>query len=298
MIIGVKKLKFKGGSAVSDRKIALVTGSSSGFGLLTALALAENGCHVIAAMRNLQKKEDLMRKAKQNGVSQRVECRALNVNDVHSIRKIVHEIIENYGRIDVLVNNAGISLGGFVEEVPLEDWRRVMETNFFGMVALTQETLPHMRKAASGNIINIGSVSGRIGFPGYGPYAASKFAVGGFSESLRLEMLPYGVHVSIIEPGAYQTAIWSKGFDYFAAIKKENSPYQNHLDSILNYSKKTAASAGDPMEIAETVVRIVQARRPKFRYVLGKGTKTAVMGKALLPWKWFEQIILHQLEKK
>lgn len=94
-----------------------------------------------------------------------------------------------------------------MEEIPFEDWVQTMETNFFGIVVMTQEVLPHMREAKSGKIINISSVSGRLGFPGYGPYAASKFALEGFSESLRFEMLPYGVHVSLVEPGAYQTAI-------------------------------------------------------------------------------------------
>lgn len=282
---------------MSNRTIAMVTGTSSGFGLLIALALAENGCHVIATMRDLLKKGELIQAAEQKGLSDRLECRALDVNDSQSIRKTVHEVIERHGRIDVLVNNAGISLGGFVEEVPIEDWKRAMETNFFGLVALTQEVLPHMRTAKSGKIINIGSVSGRLGFPGYGPYAASKFAVGGFSESLRLEMLPYDVYVSLVEPGAYKTSIWSKGFDYIAANERKDSPYQKPLAAILAYSKKTAENASDPTEVAETVVRIAQARYPRLRYVLGNSARIAIIGKALLPWKWFEQIIQRQFEK-
>ncbi|MNJ59289.1 putative oxidoreductase SadH [compost metagenome] len=154
-----------------------------------------------------------------------------------------------------------------------------------------------MRSRKYGKIINISSISGRLGFPGYGPYAASKFAVEGFSESLRLEMLPYGVYVSLVEPGAYKTAIWSKGFDYITMRARKDSPYQEPLAAILAYSNNVANNASDPQDVARTVVRIAQARYPKLRYVLGKGAWTAIWGKALLPWKWFEQIVLRQLRK-
>lgn len=280
-----------------NRPIAVVTGASSGFGLLITLALAESGYHVIATMRNLTKQGALLQAGEQNSLSQYIECFSLDVSDPQAIRKIVDEVMKRYGRIDVLVNNAGISLGGYVEEIPLEDWTHAMDTNFFGLVALTQEVLPHMRARQYGKIINISSISGRLGFPGYGPYAASKFAVEGFSESLRLEMLPYGIYVSLVEPGAYKTAIWSKGFDYISRRTKKDSPYQEHLTAILTYSQNVADSAGDPQEVARTVVRIAQARYPKLRYVLGKGALTAIWGKALLPWKWFERIVWRQLRK-
>lgn len=282
---------------MQNRPIALVTGTSSGFGLLITLALAGSGYHVIATMRNLTKQDALMQAAEQDGLRQHIECLPLDVSDQQAIRKTVAELMERHGRIDVLVNNAGISLGGFVEEIPLEDWIHAMDTNFFGLVALTQEVLPHMRSRKYGKIINISSISGRLGFPGYGPYAASKFAVEGFSESLRLEMLPYGVYVSLVEPGAYKTAIWSKGFDYISMKAKKDSPYQEPLAAILAYSNNVASSASDPQDVARTVVRIAQARYPKLRYVLGKGAWTAIWGKALLPWKWFEQIVLRQLRK-
>lgn len=279
------------------KPIALVTGTSSGFGLLITIELAKRGYHVIATMRNEKRQEELLQVASQNGLRQQIECLPLDVTDDHKIQDTVQKIIECHGRIDVLINNAGISPGGFIEEFPLEDWDHVMKTNFLGIVALTREVLPHMRAAKSGKIINISSVSGRLGFPGYGAYAASKYAVEGFSESLRLEMLPFGIFVSLVEPGAYNTAIWSKGFDYIAMHTTENSPYQKTLDKIIAYSKKLVKDASDPQDVAKTVARITESRYPKLRYVLGKGAYTAIWVKALLPWKWFEQIILAQLRK-
>lgn len=209
----------------------------------------------------------------------------------------VQEIIEKHGRIDVLVNNAGMAIGGFTEEVALEDWKQVMETNFYSVVALTREVLPHMRAARSGKIINVSSVSGRFGFPGYGAYAASKFAVEGFSESLRFEMLPYGVYVSLVEPGAYATAIWDKGFTYAAKNEKEDSPYREAYGRIKAYSKQALKQAGDPEEVAKLVANIAQSRYPKLRYIIGKGAYMTVWGKALLPWKWLERIVITRLWK-
>lgn len=282
----------------ANQPIAFVTGTSSGFGLLISITLAQHGYHVIATMRNTMKQKALMDAAAEHNVSQRIECHALDVTDHQAIHTTVKEVIDRYGRIDVLVNNAGVSLGGFIEEIPLEDWRQAMETNFFALVAVTQEVLPHMRAAKAGKIINMGSVSGRIGFPGYGPYAASKFALEGFSESLRLEMLPYRVYVSLIEPGAYKTAIWSKGLDYLSQKTNKESPYQEHLEAILAYTQNVAEKASDPQAVANTVLRIAQDRRPNLRYVLGRGTLMAVAGKALLPWKWFERIIWRTLKNK
>lgn len=283
--------------AMDKKQIALVTGTSSGFGLLISIELAKIGFHVIATMRDMNRRGDLLEVAQSHGLSACIECLPLDVTDHQAIRNTVRQVIDQHGRIDVLVNNAGISLGGFVEEIPYADWVHAMDTNFFGIVVMTQEVLPHMRAAKSGKIINISSVSGRLGFPGYGPYAASKFALEGFSESLRFEMLPYGIHVSLVEPGAYQTAIWSKGFDSIALLTKADSPYQKPLAAIVDYGKNLVKHASDPRDVAKTVVRIVQSRYPRLRYAQGKGALVAIWGKALLPWKWFEQILLRQLRK-
>lgn len=274
-------------------RIALVTGTSSGFGLLTAVKLARLGYRVIATMRNTENKGPLMDAAARDGVAPLVEVMRLDVTDSESIGIVVSDVLDRYGTIDVLVNNAGFALGGFVEELTMDDWRLQMETNFFGLVAVTKAVLPAMRSRRSGTIVNIGSVSGRIGFPGYAPYAASKFAVEGFSESLRHEMAPMGVKVVIVEPGAYLTPIWSKGLAHIRT--SSDSPYTKRLQAVLKYSERAVAAAPDPQEVADLVGRLVLSGSPRLRYTLGKGSRLTLWGKALLPWKWFEGAIRHAL---
>ncbi|GAA3399787.1 SDR family oxidoreductase [Paenibacillus hodogayensis] len=273
-----------------DREpVALITGTSSGFGMLTAVKLAQLGYRVVAGMRNINDKGMLLERARRVGVEASIEVVRLDVTDEETVERVVADALTRYGELDVLVNNAGFALGGFIEELSMDDWRRQMETNFFGLVAMTKAVLPHMRVRGSGTIVNIGSVSGRAGFPGYAPYAASKFAVEGFSESLRHEMAPYGVNVVLVEPGAYKTPIWSKGLAHIRT--SADSPYANTLQNVLNYSERAARTAPDPQQVADLVGRLVRVRAPRLRYALGQGAKPMLWAKALLPWKWFERII-------
>ncbi|MDF2723878.1 MAG: short-chain dehydrogenase [Paenibacillus sp.] len=270
-------------------RIALITGTSSGFGMLTAVKLARLGFRVVATMRNTGAQRELLAKAEQAGAAANVEVLPLDVTDFAAIERVVSEVIARYGRIDVLVNNAGFAIGGFVEELTIDDWREQMETNFFGLVALTRAVLPIMRVQQSGAIVNVSSVSGLAGFPGYAAYAASKFAVEGFSESLRHEMLPFGVKVVLVEPGAYKTPIWGKGL---ARIRvRPDSPYGDKLQAVMRYSQQTAASAPDPQQVADRIGEVATAASPKLRYPLGRGSRLLLWGKALLPWKWFEAVI-------
>jgi NAD(P)-dependent dehydrogenase (short-subunit alcohol dehydrogenase family) len=273
----------------SNQPIALITGTSSGFGLLTAIALGKAGYHVIATMRDLSKQSPLLERAKAADIEQHIECMQLDVTNETTIRQVIHTVQHKYNRIDVLVNNAGFAVGGCVEDVPLADWRLQFETNFFGLVALTQAVLPMMRQQKNGKIINISSISGRLGFPGYAAYAASKFAVEGFSESLRHEMLPFGVFVVLVEPGAYKTEIWDKGFSTIQS--SPDSAYRTQLEAVLRYSHKAAETAPNPQDIANLIARITANASPKLRYPLGKGARTSLWSKALLPWKWFERIL-------
>jgi NAD(P)-dependent dehydrogenase (short-subunit alcohol dehydrogenase family) len=281
-------------NAGKDSKIAVVTGASSGFGLRTSIELAKGGFTVIATMRNVHNQGRLKEEAEQAGVWMNMETMKLDVTHHEGVEQVVQQIITKYGRIDVLVNNAGFAVGGMVEELPMELWRQQMETNFFGLVAVTKAVLPSMRKRRSGMIINVSSVSGRSGFPGYGPYAASKFAVEGFSESLRLEMLPFGVHVVLIEPGAYKTEIWRKGMG--AILAPPDSPYAGTMKTVMKYSKQMAETASDPIEVARVIARVAQKRYPNLRYMMGKGSSSMKLGKAILPWKWFERIIIRALK--
>ncbi len=270
-------------------RVALITGASSGFGLLIALELARKGIHVVATMRDPGKAGELMQLAEKAGAARRLTVLRLDVTDPLSIRDAVEETLRVHQRIDILVNNAGFAVGGFVEEVSMDGWRQQMETNFFGLVAVTQSVISVMRRQQKGLIINISSVSGRVAFPGYGPYAASKFAVEGFTETLRHELAPLGIGVVLVEPGAYRTPIWGKGID--GMVPTADSPYRERLARISQYSRRTGETAPDPQQVADLVGVLADTRSPRLRYTLGSGSRLAIWSRALLPWKWFEAII-------
>ncbi|WP_130860507.1 SDR family oxidoreductase [Gracilibacillus phocaeensis] len=281
-----------------QRSVALVTGASSGFGLLTVVELAKAGYHVIATMRDSRKQGALLTLAAKQQVSEQIEVWSLDVTNRTEIIEVSAKLTETYQRLDLLIHNAGISIGGFNEEISEQDWRRSMETNFFGVVFLTQALLPLMRQQQSGKIINVSSVGGRIAFPGYGPYSASKFALEGFSESLRLELSLYGIDVILVEPGAYQTDIWAKGFTHIEDTSSTHSSYQQPMKQVLSVGKRLTKHAGQPMDVAKKIVNIAAKRKPRLRYAMGRGSTLAVMAKGLLPWRWLEALIKWQLRKK
>ncbi|MCU6709902.1 SDR family oxidoreductase [Paenibacillus sp. J5C_2022] len=276
-------------------KVALLTGTSSGFGMLASLRFLEKGYRVVATMRDLNKKSELLERARGLGCESRLDCMKLDVTSEADIRHAMEQVREKYGRVDVLVNNAGYAVGGAAEEVPMEEWRKLMDTNLFGVIAMTQSVLPLMREQGSGTIINVSSVSGRIGIPGYSPYCTSKFALEGFSESLRHEVSGFGIKTVLICPGAYNTSIWDKGFDHIHVT--EASPYRPLLDAVLGYSRRTAESAPDPDEIARKIVWLAGKKSPSLRYTYGKGSLQSMLGKSLLPWRWFERILAVALKK-
>lgn len=277
-----------------NNKVVMITGASSGFGLLTSLRFAEKGHQVIATMRNLQSKDELLTKATALGVESRIDCLPLDVTQSETIRSVAQEAVNRYGRIDILVNNAGYAVGGMAEEVPLDEWRKQMDTNFFGVVDMTQAVLPIMRQQKSGMIFNVSSISGRIGIPGYAPYCASKFALEGFSESIRHEVSGFGIKVVLIEPGSYRTPIWKKGFEHFHSTP--TSPYRSLLESVLSYSRRSAETAPDPNQIAQKIAAISDKKSPSLRYAYGKGASLSLLGKSLLPWKWFEGMLAKALK--
>ncbi|MEW9701377.1 SDR family oxidoreductase [Paenibacillus sp. SI8] len=275
------------------QSVAMVTGASSGFGLLTSIALAKKGYRVIATMRDTGKSGRLLELAEEAGVRSAIDVVQVDVTLHETVEAAISYTIDRYGRIDVLINNAGFATGGYVEDVSMEAWRAQLETNVFGVISATKAVLPHMRRQGSGCIVNVSSVSGLSAYPGYAPYSTSKFAVEGFSESLRLEMKPYGVRVVLVEPGAYRTEIWRKGFD--AIHTSDASPYGNTFNKILRYSKQAASSAPDPQEVADKIARIVVTASPKLRYPLGRGVRLGVWGRSALPWTWYEAILLRLL---
>lgn len=277
-----------------NSKIAIVTGSSSGFGLLTVIELALKGFTVIATMRDVNRASSLLKIAREKQIEDKIQVHPLDVTSSKSIDHFT-ELLETLPSIDVLINNAGFATGGFSEELSLDDYRQQFETNFFGVIAVTQAVLPYMRAHKHGRIINHSSISGKIGFPGLSAYVSSKHALEGYSESLRLELKPFGIDVSLVEPGSYSTNIWDS-VDRLDV--KKDSAYFSYSKSLLHEISAGKASHGNPTEVAKLVTRIAsQSRGTKLRYPVGKGVKTNLLFKRLFPWEWIEAVILRKLRQ-
>lgn len=275
---------------------AVITGASSGFGMLASLELAQRGFDVIAAMRNEAKGVPLQEQAAALGVQENIEISQLDVTDEASIQSLEQRLNER-GKVDVLINNAGYAAGGFVEEVSLDTYRQQFETNVFGAIAVTKAVLPIMRKQRSGTIINMSSISGRMGFPGLSPYAASKHALEGWSESLRLEVQPFGIHVVLVEPGSYKTNIWSTGKQIAKASFDPSSPYYTYMQDIETYLNKGQDAYGEPAEVAKKLADIAEQQNPPFRHPIGKGVKLSIALKSMISWERWEQLVLKRLNR-
>jgi NAD(P)-dependent dehydrogenase (short-subunit alcohol dehydrogenase family) len=275
-------------------KIALITGASSGFGLLTSVELAKAGFHVVATMRDLRRRDRLDQAAAGAGVAARLDLGALNVTNFDAIPAFVDAVVRDRGRLDVLVNNAGFAVAGFAEDIKLEELRRQFETNFFGAVAMTKAALPTMRRQHSGHIIQVSSIAGLHGSVTVSSYSASKHALEGWSESLRLEVNSLGIKVVLVEPGAFQTDIWTRG-----AVMGENAtkPTSQNIERSLRMRERVQAlPKRDPIEVARLIARIAQDPNPKMRYLVGRDAEIQLAMKRILPWKWHEKIIANFLK--
>ncbi len=238
------------------KKVAIVTGASSGIGKKTALRFLKEGYAVHAGARRL----DAMRDLEQQGAY----LHALDLTKGANIDAFVAEVFAQSGRIDVLVNNAGYGLYGSVEEVPLDAARDQMEVNVFGLVHMIQATLPIMRQQGSGRIINISSIGGKVWTLLGAWYHASKFAVEGFSDSLRNEVRPFGIDVVVIEPGAITTE-WSTIAAENVKKMSGNGPYREQAEATAHLFMTERASAA-PQVIADVIWRAASTRHPKTRY--------------------------------
>ncbi|MGC5324308.1 SDR family oxidoreductase [Brevibacillus sp. SYSU BS000544] len=274
-------------------KVAIITGASSGFGLLTAVELAKSGYQTIATMRDLNRQQPLLELAKREGVESRLQIMQLDVTQENQVQEVVGRVVEQYGAIDLLVNNAGYAKGGLVEEIPMSEWRKQFDTNVFGLIQMTQVVLPYMRSKRSGTIINLSSISGLIGFPMMAPYVASKHAVEGFSEALRLEVASFGIRVVLVEPGAFQTAIWEKGLSTADATGAVD--YSHITGKVMSQAQQIAQTGEDPLQVAKLIVQISQSSSPSLRYPIGKGTKQAIWLKKIVPWSILEKVLGKQL---
>ena len=245
-------------------KIAVVTGSSSGIGYETSLALARDGFYTFATFRNIKKADQILEIAKKENL--KIEIIELDIDNEKSISTAIENIFSKKQRIDVLVNNAGWGLFGSVEDVSMKDFRAQFETNLFGIVSTIQKVAPIMRKQSSGVIVNISSVAGRIGFPGSPAYISSKFALEGLSESLRYELGQFGVKIIIIEPGVIKT-------NFFSSMKiaepNPDSPYKEITDKVIMGIKMMAEWGTPPSEVATTILNAIKEESPKPRYIVG-----------------------------
>ena len=245
-------------------KVALVTGSSSGIGLQTAISLAKDGYHTFASMRNTAKGKELEEIAKKENLP--IEVIELDVDKEESIVSAVKKIIEDAGRLDVLVNNAGYGQFGCTEDVSIEDFKKQFETNFFSVVRIIQEVAPIMRKQNSGNIINISSVAGRMGLPGSPAYISSKFALEGLGECLRYELGQFGIKTTLIEPGVIKT-------NFFDSMKipdsKTDPKYKQLTDHILGGLKMMVQMGTEPVQVAEVVMKALHDDEMLPRYIVG-----------------------------
>ena len=272
-------------------KIALVTGSSSGIGFETSLALARNGYHTFATMRNLGKDEKIKQIIEKEDLS--IEIVELDVDDEESVNQAIKTISEKKDRIDVLVNNAGYGMWGTVEDVSLDEFKQQFETNFFSIIRLIQKVAPIMRKQGSGNIVNISSVAGRIGFPVSPAYISSKFALEGLSESLRFELMPFGINVIIIEPGVIKTNF----FDSMKLSEKsqQDSTYKEITDKVISGVKMMAEMGTHPKDVADVVIKTLGEEKPLPRYVIGNDAMMFLEAKKMKTDIEFENYLKKEL---
>ena len=275
-------------------KIAVITGTSSGIGLLSAVELARKGFRVLASMRDLGRRDRLDDAARAAGVAERLDVRRLDITDFASMPPFVESVVRDHARIDVLLNNAGFPVAGFAEDVQLEELRRQFETNFFGNVALTQAVLPVMRRQQSGHILMISSISGLHGAIGIGSYSASKFALEGWSETLRMEVAPLGIKVVLIEPGSYQTDIWTRNAVLSQKFMDGSSPNRARGERMREAVKKIRKR--DPIEVAKLVAGVANDPNPRLRYLVGPDAHIQLWMKRLLPWTWHEKLIARILK--
>jgi NAD(P)-dependent dehydrogenase (short-subunit alcohol dehydrogenase family) len=276
---------------MAEEKVALVTGSSSGIGLLTAVELALNGYRVVATMRNLETRGRLEEAAHKAGMRDGLDLRRLDITEFDSLPGAVDTIVRDRGRIDVLVNNAGFSVAGFAEDMTLDELRHQLETNFFGNVAMTKAVLPVMRAQKSGHIITVTSVAGRLGQPLLSAYCASKYALEGWNESVRIETHSLGIRVVLVEPGSYDTDIWTRNVKVAAGALDPASPNKERSQRFAEFVKNSAKHRRDAREVARLIVRIARDPNPKLRYLIGADAKVQVWLKRIVPWRKYERII-------
>lgn len=273
---------------ISQKKVIIITGASSGMGKKTAMALIEQGCKVYAGARRLDKMRDLV---DLGGLAF-----AVDVSKDRDLTGFVDNVVKAEGGIDVLINNAGFGLYGTVEDTSLAEARYQFEVNLFGLARLTQLVLPHMRVQRSGRIVNLSSVGGKIYTPLGAWYHATKHAVEGFSDCLRLEVKPFGIDVVIIEPGLIDTN-FTHIVSKYAQKNIAESAYKNLItaltETIRNPGKRLPKT--DPAVLAQVIARAATEPNPQTRYVKGAMAKSLLFVRKWFSDKFFDKLIVSKI---
>jgi len=240
---------------MSDQKVVLITGASSGVGQSTARVLSQKGYKVFGTSRNIASAESIPD----------VEMLALDVRSDASVSACVTAVVNQAGRVDVLVNNAAYELAGALEEISLEEAKAQFETNFFGVVRMVTAVLPSMRRQRQGQIINVSSLSGVTSIPFMGVYSASKFAVEGYTEALRMEVKPFNIQVSLTEAGFLKTPMMDKRQTSAARVNEYDPWRQRAFTAIRNQEEKGPG----PQLVAEAILKIISSKTPRLHYLVG-----------------------------
>ncbi len=274
-------------------KSVLVTGTSSGFGLVATVELARRGWQVIATMRSPTRRGPLDAAVEAAGVTDKVHVETLDVTIPDSVEAGWKRTLEiTGGRLDALVLNAGVAVGGAFEDLPNEEERRVMETNFWGVLALTRAALPTLRAQGEGRVLVVSSNSAYTGEPANSIYCASKWAIEGWAESLAFEITPFGLDVILVEPGPYRTEIWGNS----PRILPEGSPYTAYLRALEKaIDERVVKDARDPQEVADVIADALEAPRPRFRYPVSPQARIGLLLRGVLPTTWHRRLITRVL---
>jgi NAD(P)-dependent dehydrogenase (short-subunit alcohol dehydrogenase family) len=276
-----------------NKKVAIVTGGSSGIGLETSFLLARNGFYTYVTMRNLDKSKAITNIKQKEKLS--LEILQLDVTDEESVKEAIHKITNEQERIDVLVNNAGYALVGPFEELSIEEFKEQFETNVFGVIRVTQAVLPIMRRQRCGTIVNISSIAGKIGFPLTSAYVSSKFALEGLSESMAYEIEQFGIKVILIEPSVIKTNFNNNIKVAKRVTNDSNSPYVEMTQKRISRFKPRFESGTPPIEVAKVILKAIASAENQsldLRYLVGDDAFKLIDIRNNMPDKEFRKIVI------
>jgi NAD(P)-dependent dehydrogenase (short-subunit alcohol dehydrogenase family) len=274
-----------------EKKVAIITGSSSGIGFETSLILARNGFHTYAAVRNLDKSQPLIDMAKKDGLS--IQAIELDVSNDKSVKDAINKVLSENKRIDVVVNNAGYALVGSFEEMSMDEIKSQFETNFFGAIRVIQAILPSMRNQRNGRIVNLSSMGGRMAIPLDSAYHGTKFALEGLSESLQYEVEQFGIKIIIIEPGAIKSNFFNN-LKMASKAQRPDSPYTQMMQKLNAGFSFILENAAHPVEVAKVILAAVTSEDPQLRYTVGDDAAMILQAKRTMSDTEFRNLMKKQ----